>query len=105
MYRRTRNTLETLTIAALIVAALSLPAVLVGPDPAGANDRANRLCFSAVLWSANDAERPCYSISGPEEDGSGRLTIKAERKTWRCSIPNPHEAGKAFRIVCRRAAS
>ena len=94
-----------LILGILIAFGLTLPGLIVGPDPAGANDRANRLCFSAVLWSANDAERPCYSISGPEEDGSGRLTIKAERKTWRCSIPNPHEAGKAFRIVCRRAAS
>jgi hypothetical protein len=68
---------------------------------------AAEVCFPRADWStaygASAEDRPCYTISRPQEDTSGRLllgTLGADAAT--CVIPNVFEERGHFAIHCHR---
>lgn len=54
---------------AVVMCALLL-LVAVGVGASASADHPERRCFSAAAWDANDAERPCASVTRIYEDGS-----------------------------------
>jgi hypothetical protein len=69
-----------------------------------ATQGSERVCYPASSWApAPDSERPCVTVEGLYEDGSGRLafgsagTVKAT-----CTVPNVAEERGTFTLQCHR---
>lgn len=62
-------------------------------------------CFPAASWDGIDLERPCTTVTRPQEDGSGRLLLgTASSILAACIIPNPYEERGTFALKCQRFA-
>ena len=102
MPRFSETTKTTLALGGLVLALLLNWAV--DPHPADAKPPTLRTCFPVELWSAHPADRACYRIDRPAEDGSGVLRLgTAGRTVAVCSIPSLYElrANRTFSIRCR----
>ena len=102
MKRLSETKKTTLALVALALAILG--SWLIDPDPADPSPAKVRNCFPVQLWDAHPADRACYWLGRPGEDGSGWLTLgTANRPVAVCRIPGLYEmrANGTFRIVCR----
>jgi hypothetical protein len=78
-------------------------AVLFGTQATATTTPTTTRCFPAATWSADDGQRPCYRITRPAEDGSGRLVLgTAAQAQATCVIPNVAEEPRRFAIRCTR---
>lgn len=70
---------ERLAVLALVLCLGALGAVALatsGDSHSGAAESTQgRVCLSAEVWSADDAERPCARIVKVWEDGSTRVVV------------------------------
>jgi hypothetical protein len=71
----------------LAVFGISFPA----GDPSPKRPTMPRGCFSKMLWSADDQDRPCVWITQVEEDGSFRAAVSNAGGDvhYRVAVGNP----------------
>lgn len=73
------------------------------PSVVAVQGRGVETCFGFASWDASLDLVPCYTLTPPQEDGSGALyigTLSNDKAV--CVIPNVDEERNRFTIQCRK---